>query len=662
LLVVDHWSDPDGLVISSEADKFQPVAALLKAWSIPFDILRLDQQHLDATYLFRRSGGIRYGAVVWLADPASYGDQDMASLEEATRAGTGLIVVDSRALDSTLGKLLGLKFKDFYTSTDILQVTKEHFITREVAAGKNAPPAQSHDYSSRLWVQPINTEVLIAQGQHPVLTVNQLGSGVSAIWLGSPNLSMLCESGFWKNLLFRSLVWSLGYVVVPNVDYGQRIILELDDWGTADKGFLSYWRYLEPSAETIRRDLILPLQRHHGIASAEVDTGYVDRQSKRVVSPWTQKFTDLYGLNQDYASTRRGLKDALEAGVLDIESHGWTHMEPNLDSPPGPWWTADLSGEGSMVGWYAEFADQRRGEEVPAVTQIYHMERSLAELQEDFGAQALELKPGNNSWSASQFNNTAGLAARVGFGLFHGDKATYYLDHELALDMANVIPDFNTGYDLLDVLNPERWPAHADGPVILGFHDRDIALDHDFMERLFAALPSNYKTLGTNQYVGIIHTQIMSSPDSEGLHLTFAQDSHYCAYFANHPSSWQLWLSDPLREKLAASHPAVSIDDKPVSTKETDFKGATLAIDLPPGLGTHSWKLEAAKNSPTGVTGTPDSFGEPDNSPSSRLYENTNSGAKLIDSLIAGELVVCGSNVGCVSESATRWDTRRSLH
>ena len=72
---------------------------------------------------------------------------------------------------------------------------------------------------------------------------------------------MLCESGIWKNLIFRSLVWSLGYVVVPNVDYAHRAILELDDWRTSDKGFLSYWRYLEPSEETIRRDLIVPLQR-----------------------------------------------------------------------------------------------------------------------------------------------------------------------------------------------------------------------------------------------------------------------------------------------------------------------------------------------------------------------------------------------------------------
>jgi hypothetical protein len=90
------------------------------------------------------------------------------------------------------------------------------------------------------------------------------------------------------------------------------------------------------------------------------------------------------------------------------------------------------------------------------------------------------------------------------WSLSRGDKATYYLDRELVLEMANVIPDFNTGYDILDILHPERWSSHQDGPVILGFHDRDIALDHHFMDRLFAALPTDYQTLGINQYVGSI--------------------------------------------------------------------------------------------------------------------------------------------------------------
>ncbi len=595
LLVVEHGSDPYGLVVSSKADSFQPVAALLKAWSVPFDILRLDQQHLDASYLFRRSGKIRYGAVIWLADPSSYGTQDLASLDQAAHAGTSLIAIGSRILDPTINKLLGLKFKEPYTSTDAFHVVQKSYITRDLATGKIALPTLSRDYSDRLWVQTTSAEVLIAQGRHPVLTVNQIGPNVSALWLGTPSVPALSSSSFWRDLFFRSLVWGLGYAVVPNVDYSHRIIFELDDWGTADKGFLSYWRYLEPNEETIRQDLILPLERHHAVAALEVDTGYVDRKSKRIVSPWVQNFTDLYGLHQDYASTRKGIQDAANAGVVDIESHGWTHMDPDLDSPPGPWWTANLAGEGSVDGWYGEFYDERRGQEVSAATQTYHMERSLADLQRDFGEQALELKPGGDAWSKSQFNNTASLAARVGFGLFHGDTATYYLDHELVLDMANVVANVDTGYDLLRVLHPERWPEHPDGPVILGFHDRDIALDHDFMEQLFAALPPNYRTLGTNQYIAILHTKIRSSSGSDGLQLTFAQDNPYCAYFANRPSSWQLWLSDPLRRQLAASHLEVWIDDKPAKPTEADFHHETLMIDLPHGVESHTWKLETAK-------------------------------------------------------------------
>jgi hypothetical protein len=162
--------------------------------------------------------------------------------------------------------------------------------------------------------------------------------------------------------------------------------------------------------------------------------------------------------------------------------------------------------------------------------------------------------------------------------------------------MADVVPDFNTAYDLLDVLNPQRWPDHRDGPLILGFHDRHIALDRRFMERLFAALPANYETLGTNQYIGIMHTQI-NSTDGDGMEFIFTQDSHCCAYFASHPSSWRLWLSDPLRQQLAAAHLEVSIDDKPTKIRAADFDHETLTIDLPSGLEIHAWKLEAAKNS-----------------------------------------------------------------
>ena len=589
LLVVDKWDDPYATVVNRGQDAFQPVAALLKAWSIPFDIFRLDQQHLDSSYLFDRSGSVRYSTIVWIADAESYGDQDLTSAEQAANAGTGLIAVNSRVLDPVLCKLLGVQFKERYTSTDPFRLTGDHFLVRGSTA--NSMPSQNREYSVRLWMAPSKAQVLITQGEHPVLTVNQFAEGVSAIWLGSPDLSQLCDSPFWRNLFLRSLVWEMGYVVLPDVDYAHTVILELDDWGTADKGFLSYWRYLEPNEETIRKDLIEPLKQHHAIASAMVDTGYVDRRSKRIVSPWSQNFIDSYGLHQDYASTQKGLQEAVTAGVLEIESHGWTHMEPDLESAPGPWWTADLAGVGSVDGWYSEFQDRLRDRDVPAAAQLYHMKRSLIEIQQDFGVQPQELKPGGDAWTKSRVNNTAALAARAGFGLFHGDTSTYYLDRELALDMAGVVVDADTGYDLLSKLHPEQWPYHSDGPVILGFHDRDIALDPNYIEQLFTTLPADYGTMGTNQYIGILHTQISSSRDENSLQVTFALDSQYCAYFAGHPSSWQLWFSDPLQKQLSSGSVQLSVDNQPTKISSMDFSRSTLRISLPPGTGTHTWRI-----------------------------------------------------------------------
>lgn len=597
LVVVERWNDPSSLLVDHEKDDFQPVTALLKAWSVPFDIFRLDQQHLDDSYLLDRSGKIRYGVVVWLADASSYAAQNLESLEGAVRAGTGLLVAKSRFLDPRLESLLGLKFKAAYTATDPLRISKPHFITRELAGQKMDPLDASWDFSNRLWVEPRGAEVLIAQEQHPVLTLNRPTGETSAIWMGVPALTELRDRAYWRGLFFRSLLWSFGYLALPNVDYSHCVEIEIDDWGTSDKGFLSYWRYLEPDEETLRQHLIAPLARRHAVVAANVITGYVDWRSKAIVSPWTQRFTDLYGLHQDYASTQRGLKAAVAAGVLEIQSHGWTHMQPDLESPPGPWWTADLAGEASADGWYKEFEDSRRGTEVPAIVQLFHMRRSLDYLREDFGERALELRPGGSGWSKSQFNNTGRLAAQAGFGLFHAEPYFYYyLDPDLVLDMTGIALHAGTSYDHLDALHPELWPAHPDGPVMLVFHDRDIALQADFLDRLFAALPSSYETLSVNRYIGLLHARIDSSTD-DGWQLTFNFDEPYAAYFNTHPSSWRLWLSDPFREKLKGiEHLRVSVDGKLVTrVRAADFLGESLVIDIPAGLGVHSWGLSPAQ-------------------------------------------------------------------
>jgi hypothetical protein len=127
------------------------------------------------------------------------------------------------------------------------------------------------------------------------------------------------------------------------------------------------------------------------------------------------------------------------------------------------------------------------------------------------------------------------------------------------------------------------------------FHDRDIAYQQDFVERLFDALPTGYKTISMNQYVGLLHARIESAANGGWLR-RFQFDEPYCTYFSNHPSSRQVWLSDPWRDRPTALQDLViSVDGKTLrTTNAADFLQESLTIDVPAGLAAHEWKLSRA--------------------------------------------------------------------
>jgi hypothetical protein len=126
---------------------------------------------------------------------------------------------------------------------------------------------------------------------------------------------------------------------------------------------------------------------------------------------------------------------------------------------------------------------------------------------------------------------------------------------------------------------------------VLLFHDRDISLRHDFVERTFNALPNDTTTLSMNHYVGILHAQVSSA--SEGIAFGFQYKETYCAYFRNHPSSWKLLLADPLVDKIKQSTFAnMIVDGRMAGPINTSPLSRPALIHLPAGTGTHSWKLE----------------------------------------------------------------------
>src|ERR1041384_172138 len=65
LLVIGNQWDDDASVLIERSGEFQILAALLKTWGLPFEILRLDQQRLDRYHLLERDGTPRHGTLIW---------------------------------------------------------------------------------------------------------------------------------------------------------------------------------------------------------------------------------------------------------------------------------------------------------------------------------------------------------------------------------------------------------------------------------------------------------------------------------------------------------------------------------------------------------------------------------------------------------------------
>jgi hypothetical protein len=335
-------------------------------------------------------------------------------------------------------------------------------------------------------------------------------------------------------------------------EYPRSILLFMDDFGTSDRSYLPYWHYRTLNEQDIRHGIIEPLQRHRAVLMMDVITGYVDRKARRIVSPWQQQVIDeIDGKTfHDYVSAKRGLDAGQRAGVLEIQCHGYTHMLPDLESPPGPFWTVPMDAN-VPHGFDEEFGDRLRKKDVPAITQRFLMERGLEYLRADFGANPLFVINGGSGKSLSYPHHSARLAAEMGFGLGHFN-AVWYLGSDLALAMEQVVHSGSWAHDR--PLPPRDIAWTIDAPQFLIFHDRDVSLDSTAVERLLTSLGPDTHYMTANEYCGYLHARVQHDTETSDA-LVLEYDEHYCRYFAEHTSTWVLHLSDETRRDLKSSAP-----------------------------------------------------------------------------------------------------------
>jgi hypothetical protein len=568
LVISNQWKDPASILVEGGGE-FQAVTSLLKTWGLPFDILRLDQQPLDRYHLIDREGHPLYGTIIFDPDPAGLEGKDLGFLPALVKDfGVNMVVLGDAISAPEAAALAGLEYVSEYRLGDGMTFAGEHFITRGLA-GREKELLQGAGWEiSGSKIVPKDATVLAKRAHLPFLTAREIPGGGRVAWLGVHRGSVQIAKQITRDLFKRSLVWTQGYALYA--EYPKSMILFMDDFGTSDRSYLPYWHYKTLDEHDIRKGLIEPLKRHNAVINQDVLTGYIDRKGRRIANPWKQRVIDeIDGKTvHDYVSAKRGLDAGLREGVFEIQSHGYTHMLPDLESPPGPFWTAPMDGIGTL-GWDVEFGDELRKREVPAITQRFFLSRGLAHIRQDFGVTPLFVINGGSAWSHSYTNNSPRIAAEMGFGLSIFGKPGY-LGRDLVIASMEPIV-LNGGWAHDRKLTGDDIPWTIDAPYFLVFHDRDISIDPTAAERLLTGLGKGVRYLSANEYAGYLHAQIeLDDRSGQSLALAVNYDDHYCRYFATHESTWVLHLSDETRRGLKTT----------VSEKQ--------AITIPKGLGRHA--------------------------------------------------------------------------
>lgn len=535
IVISNQWKDPRSFLVSGGGE-FQTIVTMFKSWGIPFDILRLDQTLMDPNHFTDFSGHPRYGAILWDVPDENISDMDQALVSDAVqKLHISLIAIGDRIRQPMIQQLLGVHYKSEHMNSAHPMIQGDSFVLRGLPVDLREH-GQGPDVIAmrRVQVDVKDAKVLAQAGGAPQITERVISSDTRAIWIGGDIDQMLLYQPL-RTALRRAVTEAIGYSLEKA--WTKTVILTMDDMGNAQNAWLEHWHYPALTQEQIRHSLLEPLQAHHAVLSLNIVPGFVDDAKRRIVPTWKQQFTDEFGTKQDYVSTKKGLDEGVAAGELEIESHGWTHMQPDLSSPPGPWWGAPLMDERAEVGWYREFYDVRRDREIPAAEQKFHMQQSADWIEKEFGQFPLEFSTGGNGVSRSPDNNTWRLAAEAGYGYYGG-----YLGHDLAVEgRADSTADFGGSDDV-----PLLLPAPPDG------HDRGIAHDPEGFAKVFDRYPG-YIFTGLDEYIGYQHASITTGENSGAPDLTVSYDPHYCRALIAKPSSWEFIVADWSRPAFESS-------------------------------------------------------------------------------------------------------------
>jgi hypothetical protein len=603
VIIGDQWDDPGSYNIDGqsrfggrthESDKdFRDVITMLKVWGIPFDILRLDQQRLQINRLLNGIAEPNYSCLIWMANPdrlkgfsANYGTVRRGVQEY----GMSLIALFDHVAARELSDLLGVDYQGVSDrlpqgKNTALTISQEHFVTAGSVGAAVRAETDAQLRIVRCKARP-GTIVLGTIGDYPQLVVRDVSEQAKAVWIGGGR-DWFGKSGAMRKLFRQALVYCIGYGLF-NDNFENAFIFIMDDMGASEHAYSLRWHYPTPSEEDIIKYLVEPLAEHGFVMVQNVTPGYANPVTRMIQNPWTiEKFTDPFGNVQDYGSTKEGLDEGLRRGVFEIHAHrAWTHVNWDLDSPPGPWWDAPIEGERAHPDWYQETYDSRRDMPVPSNDMLFLYKIGRDAIERQFGVTplAVNIRPGT-----SLNHDNGRLAAIAGYGV---DQWHYIgTDYTILFSIPDMCPEQLTCHDL-DLV--ERTDSEITGPTK---NTRQAAIADLLSAKVVGGRRIDLRTtgwiesnkdkrwMGFNEYCAYLHSRVEVVPGI-GLAVQFDYDPHYCRHFAENPSKWTLQLSDRYLKKLG-TRVSIFLDDRAGQHSVSEQQ----IITIPPGVGTRSVHL-----------------------------------------------------------------------
>jgi hypothetical protein len=580
VVIGDQWTDPGSYNIDDtrvSGQEFQDVISMLKVWGVPFDILRLDQQILQINRFLNGAAEANYSCIIWMANPdtlsgahADYGTLRRAVLDY----GMSLIALFDCVKAPVISDLVGIRYHGYMVTSQWRPENRFIFKTEhEVTQGMRGlvlPRRVNVDLSpeqlgqmerlsgSMMWTVRCESgddaQVLATLGGYPQVVVRELSSGVRSVWIGGQHD---CFERFeeMRQVFRNALVWCLGYGFF-NDNFDDAFILKVDDFGASEHAYSVGWNYPTPSKESIIRYLIEPLEKYDALLVQFVTPGYANPETHMVEVPWNREpFTDAFGNFQDYASTKAGLDEGLKRGVFEIQAHrAWTHMTPDLESPPGPWWDAPLEGEMAHPDWWQETYDQRRDRPVPSNEMLFVYRVGRDAIQRQFGVAPLAVRV--RSSGDLDYDNGR-LAAIAGYGVAMDGR---YIGHDHTIQLSLGFPE------------------------VFGFHGLELAYQPE-LPRVWIEMNKDRRWIGYDETCAYLHARIDAAA-ADGITARVHYSPHYSRYFKDNASTWTLELSDWFREKLGRDMTLV-VDGE--ARKITASPRQSIKID--PGAGTHTVEL-----------------------------------------------------------------------